>query len=178
MAVRYEGVIYQCEKCKNIYSRWDDAKKCCEPKKCECGEIIKMHQTQCDNCWSIERQKIAKEAYEKAPKMTAKEYAEKFPNLGVFVDENYYCTVEDAIDANEGEDYVIKGSEETYCILSTENMIESALEDAYEDAEFAAEALAELEEFIAKWNENHRLLCYSETNLVILPDEEVNDETN
>jgi hypothetical protein len=174
--MKYKGDVYQCPICGKVYLNEESADRCCEPKKCACGEIVSIYRTQCDSCNKLELKRWANEKYEKAPKMTVAEYIEKFPNNGVFVGENYYDDIDYAIESNEGEDFVMYGSEETYCILDTENMIESALEDAHEDAEFDADALAELEEFITQWNEKHRLLCYSETNLVILPDKEVKDD--
>jgi hypothetical protein len=171
--MKYKGDAYQCPVCGKVYLNEESADRCCEPKRCACGEIVSIYRTQCDTCSKLESKRWANEKYEKAPKITVAEYIEKFPNNGVFVGVNYYDDIDYAIESNEGEDFVMYGSEEMYITLSTENMLEQALEDAYEDAEFDADAIDELNDFIEKWNEKHRLLCYQESNLIILTEEKL-----
>ena len=111
--------------------------------------------------------------------MTIEEYYKEFPdNMVIVGDDNYYSSVEDALECccdNECKlPHYVYGTKKIYAKINIEGAIESALDDAYEDAEF--DNLDELYAFVDSWNEKNKILMFEEAKIVIDIPEELRNE--
>lgn len=172
-----QATAWKCTKCGQYYINKESAEKCCvKPKKvCEdCGVELdtKWYYTVCDSCREKRR-------YNRCRKMTIEEYEKEFPDCMVIVgDDNYYSSVEDALESCYGDEeeipHYVYGTEKQFIEVNIDGAIENALEDAYEDAEF--DNTNELYEFVKEWNKKNRLTAFYEAKIVIDIPEEVRKE--
>lgn len=175
-----EVKVFQCGVCKKYYLTKDAADSCCvtkpKPEKvCEdCGVPLdpKSYFCTCDGCREKRR-------YNRCRKMTIEEYEKEFPdNMVIVGDDNYYSSVDDALDSCYGDEmelpHYVYGTKKIYATVNVERAVESALEDAYEDAEF--DNLDELYAFVDEWNEKNKLTMFEEAKIVIDIPEEVRKE--
>ena len=169
---------WKCTKCGKYYTTKSVAESCCKenPKKvCEdCGVELdpKWYYTVCDSCREKRR-------YNRCRKMTIEEYEKEFPDYMVVVgDDNYYSSVEDALESCYGDEeaipYYVYGTEKQFIEVNIDGAIENALEEAYEDAEF--DNTDELYEFVKEWNKRNKLTAFCETKIVIDIPEELRKE--
>lgn len=154
---------YQCEKCGKVYTDKYLAEICCKQYHCEdCGKETEKYRMLCQEC-------AEKRRYEKAEKMTYKEYCEKYPDYPLFLDDEYYWELEDLIDRFE------EGEEPKYCYGTTKERVELDIDNAIDNAEEELpeddffDNKKELYEFVDKWNKlNGRDVFYENTKLIIL----------
>jgi hypothetical protein len=102
--------------------------------------------------------------------MTIEEYEKEFPdNMVIVGDDNYYSSVEDALDSCYGDEetipHYVYGTKQIFATVDAESAVERALEDAYEDAKF--DNVDELYAFVDAWNERNKILMFEEAQIVI-----------
>jgi hypothetical protein len=153
--------IFYCSECRCVAKTETEARNCCGQMLCECGKKIeRKFYRECNDCqW--ERQKkesAAKEAerFEKAKKITEAEYA----GDKVFVGDDYYDSVEDAVDGYlEGQEpeYVWACKDIGVPKATSEGIVEHLLESMWDDADHNdLNGLEELDAAIEKFNEANK----------------------
>lgn len=133
------GVFY-CSECRVVHRTKEEAELCHGERLCGCGNKVMQgyYQKLCSDCQSKEwREKEAKreaERFEAAKKITAAEYDGEHVYLG----DNYYDSVEDAIDQ------FLEGQEPEYVWACTthgirqaelEDVTQNIVENLWEDAD-------------------------------------------
>lgn len=172
--------VWRCATCGKYYLTKDVAESCCvdnpKPEKvCEdCGIALNPNSyfCVCDSCREKRR-------YNRCRRMTIEEYEKEFPDNMVIVGyDNYYSSVEDALDSCYGDEetipHYVYGTKQIFATVDAESAVERALEDAYEDAKF--DNVDELYAFVDAWNERNKILMFEETNIVIDIPEEIRAE--
>lgn len=154
------GVFY-CSECRAVFPNRDQAQGCHGERICECGQPIKSrYQQTCDDCWR--KDSLAKEAkkeaerFEKATKISAADYKGEM----VFLDDEYFNDVADAIDDyEEGQEpeYVWACKDVGVPRATAENIYENLLENMWEDADASdLNGVVELEAAIEAFNEANK----------------------
>ncbi len=169
--------------CRNCYN---GVLKVCK----HCGQPIggRKYQCECEGAKAErESQRLQKEQeyFEKATKMTLKEYQEKYPNNMMVYGDEFYSDIDDFLETlydrySNDEDFefpeFVWGTKKLRAEIDADYVIERALEDTYEDAEFGQNAEGELFDFINQWNDKHGIDYYTESNIVIMLPEELKQE--
>ena len=171
---------WHCGYCGRACETKEDADKCCADRVCKtCGVSIgkRDYYLMCDSCREIAAGEKEVNSFNKAEKLTIKEYSEKYPNYMVSIGDDC-CDVDD-IDS-ELEYYGLDRKQihymwGTYKFINTldpeyieNNFVENVeVEDFYLDKQ----ARLEINEFCEKWNEKHaETVFYKSNNVVVLLD--------
>lgn len=133
--------IWYCSECRTVYKDMHFAQQCHGVTHCEtCGvSLVKRapyYKKQCEECdrkdWRARQVKEEFERYTKAVKIAATEYT----GPQVFFNDQYYPTVEEAIDeCDEPPEYVWAAKNVGLRKATINDLIERILEEAWEDAE-------------------------------------------
>lgn len=179
MAIKKTMDMYICEKCGKMYSDEYVANICCKQYHCEvCGKETQRYYLKCPECQENAR-------FEKARKMTIAEYEAEFSDCMVYDGSDYYCSVEDLLEA-----YIWGSREEcdmpNYCYGTTRvymklepdeilNHLEEEL--GCEGIEISEAGYKEFREFANAWNEKYQEFCYfMNDDIVILIPPELKEE--
>lgn len=162
-----EMIVWECEKCKMVWSDKELADKCCDENvvnNCRvCGCEVKKHFSICTECWNNER-------YEKAKKVKYSEY-----NVGCIYDghrDEYFRDLEELEETYYTEAF-FDGKEPEYptwcygCVeipfqIDIDSVIEQEAEEMYDDFDAEKELvdLDELISFIDEWNKKQTAKSY------------------
>lgn len=154
------GVFY-CSECRAVFSNEEQARLCHGERLCPCGEKSESrYSLQCSKC---SREKFAKESrqreadrFEKAAKITEAEYGEGM----VFDADQYYDSVEDAIDGyldDQKPEYVWACRDIGVRPATLDGLIEDMLDGMWEDADhYDLNGIDELQKAVDAFNEANR----------------------
>ena len=163
----YNGILKVCKHCGKPLNR--------NEYRCECDGAKAERQ--------VEQDRKEQEYFEKATKMTLKEYQEKYPNNMIAYGDEFYKDIDDLLeDLYDNYDELFEfpeyvwGTKRLRTEIDPESAMERALEDSYEDAEFGVKAEGELCEFINNWNDKYGIDYYVESNVVVMLPEELRQE--
>lgn len=133
--------IWYCSECRGVSTDKFQAQRChgvthCETCGVSLGKRAPYYRKQCEGCdqkdWRDRRAKEEFERYAKAVKIAASEYT----GPQVFFNDQYYPTVEEAIDGcDECPEYIWAAKNIGLRKASLEDLIERVLEEAWEDAD-------------------------------------------
>lgn len=173
MAIKERVDIFTCEKCGKKYLNEKAADKCCAPYHCSvCGCETPKYILKCDSCRD-------KEQYEKAQKLTLKEYEEKFPDHMLYDGDRFFYGIDDLVEHYEYNDFPIPeyvyGTQIEYGELDPSEILAHIEEELdCEDVSFDKEAYTEFENFAKQWNPKHRISCFHADygTVVLIPPEE------
>lgn len=120
--------VWFCEKCRYVALHKELAENCCEQRKCsECGKVCEQkYYTLCNVCLEKDRQKKETERFDKAEKISAKNYAGK-----IIDGETVYDCLDDYLDnftPEEYPDYVYATKEIPFPKLDAYDLLEPYLE--------------------------------------------------
>lgn len=169
MAIETTMKAYKCETCRKIYIDKYSADICCKQYHCSvCGIELPKFWTICDSCRE-------KRHFDKAIKISIKEYEEKFNGNMVYYDDYYYYDVLDMLDTLSNRYEKLP----SYCFGTdavkselTDSVLEDIIEDSCEVGELSDEAYREFNEFAKVWNEKYGLKYFVPNNYaVLIPDE-------
>lgn len=161
---------YMCEKCGKIHLNKDAAELCCKQYYCEeCGVETERYYLLCPTC-------AEKRNYEKATKMTYKEYIEKYPDYPIFDRNEEDCEwdIEYLIEKYDKEDTpkYFYGATKERVEVDIEYAIQCAEEELPEDGYLYG--TQELYDFVKKWNEKYgENVYYCDKKTLILVDDEL-----
>lgn len=173
MAIKERVDIFTCEKCGKKYLNEKVADKCCAPYHCSvCGCETPKYILKCDSCRD-------KEQYEKAHKLTLKEYEEKFPDHMLYDGDRFFYDIDELIDHYTDNDAPIPdyvyGTQIEYGTLDTSEILAHIEEELdCEDISFDKDAYIEFENFAKQWNAKHRISCFHVDygTVILIPSEE------
>lgn len=117
-----------------------------------------------------------KRRYDKANKITYKEYIEKYPDYPIYgLDDEYYQDLEDMIDIYKGKDLELPkyayGCVKERIELDAESILMD-LEENVNIEDFQLEGRDELGKFVNEWNTKYgRDVYYSDLKTIVLFDE-------
>jgi hypothetical protein len=152
--------IWYCSQCRAVHADQRAAQSChgithCETCGKELGKRQPYYRRQCEECdrkqWRDRQVKEEFERYTKAAKIKASEYT----GPQVFFGDQYYQTVEEAIDGCDSPpEYVWAAKNIGLRKATTEDLIERVLEEAWEDADSSdLNGLDELQAAVDAFNE-------------------------
>lgn len=176
-----ERVEYRarCPGCQYVYyssqeyKARDQAIDCCNGICTDCGEkrgTRYRNATTCAVCRSRVDHEKAKENYDKATKVHARDYG------GMVYDPHrdiYAESVEDALDYYDSKEEAPEffyGTDTTEFHLDAESIVEDVLQEHYEDAgdNITPKEMKELQDFLTKWSEKTGIRTYHEDRSVIV----------
>jgi len=167
MAKEVQIKAYKCEKCGKIWGGKYVAKTCCKEYHCDtCGVKTRQYWTRCNRC-------SEKNDFDKAKKITEKEWANGDYPSGVFFEDGYYWDIADVVDEYPDAEYV-------YALIPLTLAIDSDLltnfeEDAsLDEIVFEDEAYKMFDEFCKEFNKKHSVDYFmQDDNTIVLLDKAV-----
>jgi hypothetical protein len=172
--------LYACGSCRLSTKTREEAISCCAPYVCEtCGAEVKSY---CEPCSKKEQAKKSQAVYDKAKKVTYKEYDGQM----LFCDhcDEYFWDLDTFLDAHndvDDEDFPTWawGTYQVDFALNANDVICGALEsqEFYDDADqnIEKESVKEMQEFFDAWCERNPLNSYSQDMSVVVDLEEYVD---
>jgi len=152
------GVFY-CSQCRIVYTTKEQAEWCHGERLCVCGnKVTKGHfQHMCEGCsrkdWHDKEEAKEAERFEKATKIKASDYAGEH----VFCGDQYYDSVEDAVDQFlEGQEpeYVWACQDSHLPNVDLEDVTCNLLDNMWDDADTSdLNGIEELEAALKAFNE-------------------------
>jgi hypothetical protein len=151
--------IFYCSKCRIVHGTEEAAEFCHGERICACGkkiESIHSRQRKCGDCdnadWKEKQRQQEAERFEKAKKITEAEYRGEM----VFLDDKYFCSVDEAIDyflEEQEPEYVWACENVGVPEASAESICENLLDNMWEDADVSdLHGVDELEAAISVFN--------------------------
>lgn len=154
--------IFYCSECRIVHKTEAEAQACHGVILCECGNPRESYRTICSACqttqWLAESERKEEARFEKATKISASEYDGEHVHCG----DEYYDSVEDAIDQFlEGQepDYVWACKTRQLPSAQLEWLTDTLVEEMWEDAEVSdLNGVPELETAIDAFNKANESL--------------------
>jgi hypothetical protein len=152
--------IWYCSECRAVHNQQRTAQAChgvthCEDCEKELGKRQPYYKTLCSDCdskkWREQRAAEEFERYTKAVKIKASEYN----GPQVFFNDQYYPTVEEAIDnCDAAPEYIWAAKDIGLKKAAMEDLVDRILEEAWEDADIEdLNGIEELQKAIDMFNE-------------------------
>ena len=156
------GAFY-CAECRVIFRTEEGAANCHGERLCACGGKLERFYSTCSNCRDKEwREKEAlkeQERFNAAKKITEAEYDGGM----VYCGNNYYDSVEDAVDGylkGQEPEYVWACTDVGVVKATTESLYENMLENMWEDASVDdLNGVDALEAAVKAFNEANESIC-------------------
>ena len=159
-----EVKVFACGYCGKLYREKTNADFCHNDKTCgTCGKVVGKtdYYIDCKECRDKKEEQKEKERFDKAAKLSYKEY-EKDCEGYLFVNDEIYYFIEDLEDAFEEDmpKYAWAASMETKGLISDDLVedFESSLQ--LDDYQLQEDAVKKIEDFCRNWNEVHGVDVY------------------
>lgn len=162
---------YQCTKCGKVYLDKQLAELCCKEYFCEkCGKKTYRYWLLCDECSEQKR-------FEKAEKISYKEYLSKYSWSWIYDGSDYYSDLEELQEMYEYDDKKLP----EYVYACDQERVELNIESDIEMTEcdcgledFTFDNTEKLIKFVNEWNKENGqdYYCYNDKLIILLTEED------